>query len=93
MARYDIEKIDALIARARELKRNIQSGTKAAQNIKRQEDANFAFRDAERQAHEIHCIAVEMGMAAPEEWRYGDKAVGMKFGRELLEHRRRPDNR
>lgn len=46
----------------------------------------------ERVRHEIHCICVELGVAAVEDWRYGDFETGNSlsgFGSQHV-HRRKP---
>lgn len=60
-----------------------------------------AARDAEvrlaarmqlaRDLHELHCLAVEIGIALPEPHRYGERRASIGFGREMLESFRRPE--
>lgn len=87
----DIEKVEALVKAAQALRTEVRRGKKAAVNPKRQEDANAFFRQAGIHAHEVHCLCVELGIAAPEEWRYGEKVFIASFGRKLIYNARRPE--
>ena len=87
----NIEKVDALVKAVLALRTEVRKGKKAAANPKRQEDANAFFRQAEIHAHEIHCLCVELGIATPEEWRYGEKVFMASFGRNFIYNARRPE--
>lgn len=46
--------------------------------------------------HELHCLAVELGIAKKEEWRYGNKNIGAATGEmhgSIRELRREPSNK
>lgn len=88
---YDLDKVNALLDAVRAMRSEIKKGKKAADSCKRQESANSCFRQADIHAHEAHCLCVELGIAAPEEWRYGEKTIGMKMGRNLSVNFRRPE--
>lgn len=48
-----------------------------------------AFEHVDTQAHELHCLAVELGIALPEPARYGDKVIRWQ-GTDWAVHRRYP---
>ena len=88
---YDLNKLDALVKAAKAVTVEVRKGKKAAQNPKRQQDANVYFRQANIHAHELHCICVELGIAAPDESRYGVKLIDLGFGRNIQRVFRRPE--
>ncbi|WP_137917117.1 hypothetical protein [Hydrogenophaga sp. 2FB] len=47
-------------------------------------------KEIDRGLHELHCLAVELGIASPQPERYGEKRVAAGFGRHALEFRRAP---
>lgn len=47
-------------------------------------------RQLNRHKHEIHCIAVELGLARMETWRYREQRSPIGFGREAIENQRAP---
>lgn len=57
---------------------------------KRSVDRTGDVVQLERQLHEIHCLAVELGLADLQPHRYGEKRISLGFGRETLELRRTP---
>ncbi|WP_079218895.1 hypothetical protein [Herbaspirillum robiniae] len=55
-------------------------------NINRADDV----QQLDRHLHEIHCLAVELGVADAQPHRYGEKRINLGFGREILDPRRFP---
>ncbi|GAB1254503.1 hypothetical protein [Desulfovibrio falkowii] len=94
------ERLERLVKTAREALANYKSAKKTTQprdgeTIKasrlRGATANEKFRQHERYMHEIHCLAVELGLAAPQPERYGERRMSLGFGREIREIRREPE--
>lgn len=97
------DKLEKLIATAKYALKMLRQGRKWSrmpanspkEANKRLAETNDAFREFERQKHELHCLGVELGFACPEEWRYGNKKVHMGDApfqhRELNEFRRYPE--
>jgi hypothetical protein len=88
---YDLDKLDALIKATKAVMCEVRKGKKAAQNPKRQQDANAYYRQANIHAHEVHCLCVELGIADPEESRYGVKLIDLGYGRNIQRVFRRPE--
>lgn len=64
----------------------------SAKNAARDEDDRRAIKQQiDRDMHELHCLAVEIGIADADPARYGEKRIAAGFGRDLLEMRRVPD--
>jgi hypothetical protein len=90
-----IEKLTQIAVRARAASKEL-----AKLQRRRPPAASAAARDAEvrlaarmqlaRDLHELHCLAVEIGIAQPEPSRYGERRASIGFGREMLENFRRP---
>ena len=94
------ERLERLVKTAREALANYKSAKKTTQprdgeTIKasrlRGATADEKFRQHERYMHEIHCLAVELGVAAPQPERYGERRMSLGFGREIREIRREPE--
>lgn len=91
-----IEKLTRMAALARAASKELERLQR-----RRAPDAAAATRDAEvrlaarmqlaRDLHELHCLAVEIGIAAPEPNRYGERRASIGFGREMLERFRYPE--
>ncbi len=82
-------RLEALVKTAKEALANYKSAKKAARL--RGATANEKFRQHERYMHELHCLAVELGLCAPQPERYGERRMSIGFGREIREIRRTPD--
>lgn len=54
------------------------------------EDRRAIKQQIDRDMHELHCLAVEIGIADADPSRYGEKRIAAGFGREHLEMRRFP---
>lgn len=54
------------------------------------EDRRAIKQQIDRDMHELHCLAVEIGIAEPDASRYGEVRIAAGFGRERLELRRIP---
>lgn len=86
-----IEKIDALIATMKRLKRETVQMQKRSSNLKNQAGANACAIEIRRIKHEAHCIAVELGIAdARDGTAYGATTAPAGMGREVLLERRDP---
>ena len=94
------ERLEKLIKTARDALANLKSAKKATQprdgeTIKasrlRGTTANEKFRQHERYMHELHCLAVELGVASPQPERYGERRLSLGFGREVREFWRQPE--
>lgn len=92
-------RLEALVKTAKEALANYKSAKKATQprdgeTIKasrlRGATANEKFRQHERYMHELHCLAVELGLCDPQPERYGERRMSIGFGREIREIRRAP---
>ena len=90
---YDLDKLEYLVKAAKAVMTEVRKGKKAAQNPKRQQDANAHFRQADIHAHEAHCLCVELGLADPDESRYGVRLIDLGYGRNIQRVFRRPEGR
>lgn len=54
------------------------------------EDRRAIKQQIDRDMHELHCLAVEIGIADADPSRYGEKRISAGFGRDCLEMRRAP---
>lgn len=91
-----IEKLSQMAARAKAASQELKKLQR-----RRAPDAKAAAKDAEvrlaarmqlaRDLHELHCLAVELGIATPEPHRYGERRASIGFGRDMLETFRRPE--
>jgi hypothetical protein len=82
--------------RARAIRKAIEALAKrkppTTRNAARDAEARAdIMRQIERDKHELHCLCVEAGIAAHDPSRYGNRRVGMSFGRDLMEFRREPN--
>ena len=93
------ERLVALASLAKDTLKNLRqcqkirgpvSGEPLKRARMRQETANEGFRQHERNMHELHCLCVELGIAALEPSRYGEKLVQISMGRQIKEVRRNP---
>ena len=90
---YDLDKLEYLVKAANAVIREVRKAKKAAQNPKRQQDANVCFRQADIHAHEVHCLCVELGLSDPDESRYGVRLIDLGYGRNIQRVFRRPEGR
>ncbi len=89
------EKLAALEAQAkaaRKLAERLASpSAPTAHNATKDAEKRLADKvQLDRHMHEIHCLAVELGLADPQSHRYGEKIVALGFGRETRDPRRTP---
>ena len=94
------ERLEKLIKTAKDALANLKSAKKATQRregetIKasriRGATADEKFRQHSRYMHELHCLSVELGVAAPQPERYGERRMTLGFGREVREFWRKPE--
>lgn len=94
------ERLEKLAKTAKDALANLKSAKKATQprdgeTIKasriRGATADEKFRQHSRYMHEIHCLAVELGLAAPQPDRYGEHRMPISCGREMREFWRKPE--
>lgn len=94
------ERLEKLVKIAKEALSNYKSAKKATQprdgeTIKasrlRGATANEKFRQHSRYMHELHCLAVELGLCDPQPERYGERRLSLGFGREVREIWREPE--
>lgn len=55
-------------------------------------DRRAIKQQIDREMHELHCLAVEIGIADADPARYGEKRIAAGFGRDHLEMRRAPED-
>lgn len=100
--KHDLATLDNLIKQAQRTKKALLDAQKKSE---RQRNAGLdaspkrrqalaqatrtAFEDVDTQAHELHCLAVELGIAQPEPERYGEKSIRWN-GCDWAVHRRYP---
>jgi hypothetical protein len=100
--KQDPAALDRLIRQAQICKRALQDAQKKSErqrnlgleaSPKRRQAAaqatRTAFEHVDTQAHELHCLAVELGIAQLEPERYGDKSIRWN-GCDWAVHRRHP---
>lgn len=95
------QKLEALVVAARSALATQRKATRLSARIAKAshkqaasltEDANDEFRQLSRDMHELHCLAVELGLAEAEPHRYGEKRVPLGWGRDVLEVFRAPES-
>jgi len=65
--------------------------TPTIHNVKKKSEDRSSDRvQLDRHLHEIHCLAVELGLADQQPHRYGEKRIALGFGRDVLDPRRGP---
>jgi hypothetical protein len=91
-----IERLQHIAARAKAAAKLLEklhrrTPPNAAQAAKDEEVRLSARMQLNRDLHELHCLAVEIGIAAPEPRRYGERRASLGFGRDTLESFRHPE--
>lgn len=95
-----ITRLEKMAKAAREALSNYKSAkkttqTRSGETIKasrlRGATADEKFRQHARYMHELHCLAVELGLSTPQPERYGEHRMQMGWGREIREVWRAPE--
>lgn len=78
-------------AAAKELEKVQRRSPPDMRGTARDDEVRLAARmQIARDLHELHCLAVELGISQPEPHRYGERRASIGFGREMLENFRHP---
>ena len=100
MSDTTITRLEKMVKTAREALANYKSAkktteTRNGETVKgsrlRGATADEKFRQHSRYMHELHCLAVELGLCAPQPERYGEHRMSIGFGREVREIWRCPE--
>ena len=78
------------IEKLKKVERDFENCSKKRRDNARN-DINYIFIDVEMKKHELHCLAVECGLASRDDDRYGDKMFNPDGWHELKKNMREPN--